>query len=146
MKFILPGLMMLIAATSFAQSTKWIISAQNKNITVSGEDDNEDKLFLLKPVNTNAATDYLTVKIVDNQIRKTWSRSFYIYDEKKQVTAELKFMDTDEYCIKIKDVLSKLQKGKVYNLYSIVNPHDQTKAYMVKIPPVLLCKIKIDDN
>lgn len=143
MKFILSALILLSASTAFTQSTKMIVSARNDSITVSGDDNNDDKTFVLQTIATSNAMDYLTVNVLNENIRSTWRRSFYIYDMNDQIITYLKPMQKDEYCIKMSELLSKLEKNKTYKLISIIIPQDQTKAMAVKIPPLLVCNLKL---
>ena len=55
-------------------------------------------------------------------------------------------MKENEYCITMKEITAKLEKNKSYRLYTIILPWDKTKAMMVKIPPLLVCKLKLADN
>lgn len=143
MKLILYLLIISSTINANAQQMKMIVSARNNSITVVADSDNDNKVLLINPLITNTVADYLTVKVTDEQIRQTWKRSFYVYNDNNQVIAELKPMQQNEYCITMKDLLSKLGKDKEYTLYSIIIPQDQTKSMAVKIPPLLVCKIKL---
>lgn len=146
MKLILYLLIISSTINANAQQMKMIVSARNNSITVVADSDNDNKVLLINPLITNTVADYLTVKVTDEQIRQTWKRSFYVYDDDHQIMAELKPMQQNEYCIKLKDLLPKLNKDKEYTLYSIIIPQDQTKSMAVKIPPLFICKIKFAEN
>ena len=138
--------MWLTVSTGFCQSMKINITTPGDSINLSGDSDNNNTLFNIKPAG-NSTMAYLIINISNDNKGKNWGRRFYINDESNNpVINELKQMKENEYCITIKEITAKLKKNKTYRLYTIILPWDKTKAMMVKIAPLLVCKLKVVDN
>ena len=135
--------MLIIIGHGYAQSTKIIVSAGSDTLTASGDYNNDDKILLIKSSLANNPINYLTVNLKE-ETPSNWKHRFLIYDSSNLI-GELKPMMQNEYCIRIKDILPKLQKSKTYKLMMAVIPQDKTKAFMVQIRPLLVCILKLDN-
>ncbi len=139
MKFFLITLMAFSFAPVFAQDMQFKVSAGDESITVSPEDDNEDKLLVVAPTNENA----LIISILNDDLDKDWKRSFSIYDSADNVIGDFTFMKNGSYCIKYSELRPKLNTTWEYYVCTTAIPKDPAKAMLVKIGRILVCKIKI---
>ena len=142
MKFILLVLLVFPFATLVAQNMEITVSADNKSITVSPDDDNSDKLFTIN-TSSSAGNNFLTIKVADEEIDKDWKRSFFIYDNTGNAVKDFVLMPDDSYCIKIIDLSKLLQPQKDYFISTTAISKDPQKAMLVKVARQLVCEIKI---
>ncbi|MEO8712711.1 MAG: hypothetical protein ABI405_11335 [Parafilimonas sp.] len=142
MKFILSVLLVIPFASLIAQDMEITVCANNNSLTVSPDDDNSDKLFV---INTSSSADnnFLTIKVADEEIDKDWKRNFFIYDSADNAIKDFVFMKDESYCIKISDLYKLIQPQKDYFIYTTALPKDPHKAMLVKVARQLVCKIKI---
>lgn len=145
MKFLLSMLMLLPVTLNYSQEMKLTVSARNESITVAADDDNNDKIFVIKSAAANSGKDYLIVKVFNEETATDWKRSFTLYDSSSNEIASLKLMRKYEYCADLKSILPKLEKNKNYFLYTVALPTDPQKAMLVKPARRLVCKIKLGE-
>jgi len=132
---------MLPAAFVFTQEMSITIAARNESITVSPDDENEDKILSLRTSIPAAKEDYLTVKVANDEIEKDWTRNFIIYDEEDNEISKLAERKENTYCVALEKLLPLLKPRKEYALYTSALPKDPQKAMEVKISRQLVCKI-----
>lgn len=144
MKLVLSILMLLFAAICNAQDMRIILSAKGEKLSVSLDDDNSKRTFIIKQTNiTN--NNYFTAAVSNEETGTDWKRSFIIHNAEDSEIAALKYMHNNSYCISLKELGAKLQPGNQYYLYTIALPQDPKKAMLVKVARRLVCKIIIKD-
>jgi hypothetical protein len=141
MKYILAVLMILPVVHAFSQEMQINVSANNKSISVSPDDKNTDKLFVIE--NAPAGNDFLTIRITNDETEKDWKRSFSIYDSTGNAIKDFVFMKDGSYCTRISELKKALQPQQDYFIYTMAIPKDPNKAMLVKVARKLVCKIKI---
>lgn len=144
MKFILPVLM-LLPLISYTQDMHVTLSAKNERLSVTLDDDNSRRTFILKTTNVGAG-DYFTATVHDEDAEKEWRRTFTIHDAGDSEVAALKDMSNNSYCITLKELIGKMQAENQYYLYTVALPKDPKKAMLVRPARRLVCKIKLSDN
>jgi hypothetical protein len=144
MKYFLLIVLTFFTASLVAQENKITIKAQSKTVTVSIDDDNSDKTLLLNSNLKILKTDKLVAHNSNTKELKDWQRSFMIFDEAGVEILKLQRGPTHRYNqVVLKDIFSKLQKDKVYELYTVALPKDPKKAALVRVRRVLICKIRV---
>lgn len=146
MKFIISILLLMPVALSYSQEMKLNISARNESITVSLDDDNNDKVLRITSSAQNLKQDYLTVKVSDGEMESELNRNFTFHDSDDNEIAALKPMMKNEYCINLKNILPKIKLNSVYSLYTVAIPKDPKKAMLVRPARKLVCKVILADN
>ena len=132
---------MLPVAHAFCQEMQINVSANNKSITVSADDKNTDKLFVIE--GSTAGNDFLTIRIINEEAAKDWKRSFSIYDSTRNAIKDFVLMKDGSYCTRISELKTGVVPQQDYYIYTMAIPKDPNKAMLVKVAPKLVCKIKI---
>lgn len=142
MKLVLLVLILLHAAVCYCQDDDMRISlsAKGTKITVLLNDNNIDRTFNLKSANINA-NDFFTATVFDEQIDTSWQRNFTIHNSSDSVIASLEKVKNNTYNISLTELISKLQTGNQYYLYTIALPVDLKKRMLVKVVRRMVCKI-----
>ena len=143
MKLLLTLLFALPFTLGFSQDMQLNISAGKETISVSLDDDNSGKLVNLSQ--HSAANNFLTIKILNEEIDKDWKRSFTIYNAQDSAIKDFMQMKNGSYCIKLKDLLPALHQSEEYFIYTIAFPKDPKKAMLVRPARKLVCEIKLND-
>lgn len=146
MRVILSILMLVPFIVSYSQEMKLTVSARNQSIKISLDDDNNNKVLIIKSAAQNSKQDYLTVKISNEETEQDWNRTFTLYNSDDSEIAVLKPMAKDEYeyCTNLIK-LPKLQKDKDYLLYTVALPKDPKKAMLVRPARRLVCKVRVEN-
>ena len=133
---------MLPFAFSFSQDRRITVSAGKESFVVTLDDDNENKIFNIKPSIPAAKEVFLTATISNEQTDTGWKRNFIIYDAEDNEMSRLIDVRQNIYCVSLKNLLPLLKQDKEYFLYTTVLPTDPQKAMEVKVARQLVCKIK----
>jgi hypothetical protein len=140
MKLLFSVFMLLHVAVCNSQDMRVALSAKKEKLYVSLNYNNLDRTFSFK--NTKiTATDYFTATVLDEEIDTSWRRSFTIHNNTDSIIASLKNTGDDKYSISLKELISKLQAGNQYYLYTIALPVDLQKQKLVKVVRRMVCKI-----
>ena len=144
MKYILILLTTLLVTSANAQKSGIQVSAPNKTIVVNLLDEDVTKIISINSTLKSVASGKLSV--VNNNWKKEteWKRSFSIYNEKDESIVDLKPCKTSgKYEASLKSLLSKMNKGETYSLYTMAIPRDPKKAAVVRVRRVFVCRISI---
>ncbi len=142
MKFILSALMFLPVVVCCSQDMSIDLSAKGENLSISLDVNNSNRIFSLKKANFNS-TDYFKAIVLNEEIDTSWQRSFTIHNAADSEISVLKHTNDDSYSISLSELISKLQTGNQYYLYTIVLPKDIKKRMLVKVVRRMVCKIVI---
>ena len=112
MKFILM-LLMAISGAVFSQDMRFTVSANNKSITVSPDDENADTVFDIDKAQYGNSS-FLTIHVANEEIDKDWKRSFSIYDKDDNAIKDFTLMKDGSYCIKINELVTQLHQQQEY--------------------------------
>ena len=118
------------------------LSAKGERMTVSLDDNNIGRTFNLKKANITV-NDYFMATVFDEQIDTSWLRSFTIHNSADSIIASLKKTVDNTYSISLKELISGLQPGSQYYLYTIAVPLDPKKRMLVKVARRIVCKIAL---
>jgi hypothetical protein len=141
MKFFIVFLLLLPSKFLMVQEMQFTISANNKSIAIS-PDDNIDTVFTLNK-NEFIKNGFLTVHVSNDEIEKDWKRSFVIYDNSDNVVLTFIQMKDKNFCITLNDLEKKLAPGQEYYVYTTAIPEDPKKAMSVRVARIPVCKLKI---
>jgi len=144
MKSFLLSMAIGVASCGYSQKITITVSAQGKSVSVSPDDENNDKVLVLQTSKASAATD-MVAKVNNEEITRGWKRAFVLYDNEDKEIITLDSMKENCYGISLQALLPVLQKAKQYALYTIVLPEDPQKAMEVRIARQLVCKIQLSD-
>jgi hypothetical protein len=142
MKFILIALMIIPYSYALSQDIKATVSAQNKSITASTEDRNDDKLLLIDASHLSK-NDFLIITVPDKEADKDWKRDFAVYDSADNALKDFVLMKDESYCIKLTELITLMQVQHDYFIYTVAIPKDPKKAMLIKPARKLVCKIRI---
>ena len=142
MKFILSVLMFLPVIICDSQDMQINLSAKGEKLLISLDVNNSNRTFSFKEANIDS-TNYFTATILNEEIDTSWQRSFTIHNAADSEIAALKHMNDNTYCISLKELMSKLQTGNQYYLYTIALPKDIKKRMLVRVVRRMVCKIII---
>ncbi len=118
------------------------LSARGERMTVLLNGNNIDRNFNLKKTKVTA-TDCFMATVINEQIDTSWRRSFTIHNAADSVIASLQNINSDKYIISLKELISKLQAGSQYYLYTIALPLDPKRQMLVKVVRRMVCKITL---
>ena len=141
MKFILMALMAIPVAV-FPQDMRFTVSANNKTLTVSPDDENTDTVFEIEKTQYGNSS-LLTIRVANEEIDKDWKRSFSIYDKDDNAIKDFTLMKDGSYCIKMNELVTQLHQQQEYFIYTTALPKDPKKAMLVKIARRPVCRIRI---
>jgi len=133
--------MLLPSKFLMVQEMQFTISANNKSITIS-PDNNIDTVFTLNK-NEFIKNSFLTVHVSNDEIEKDWKRSFVIYDSSDNIVLSFTQMKDKNFCIKLNDLAKKLAYQQDYYIYTTAIPEDPKKAMSVRVARIPVCKLKI---
>ena len=142
MKFLLSVLMLLPLIACYSQDMRIDLSAKGERLSISLDDNNSNRTFTLKKTNI-AANDFFKATVFNEGIDTSWQRSFTIHNAADSEIATLKPMNGNTYSISLSELISKLQTGNQYYLYTIASPNDPKKQMLVKVVRRIVCKILI---
>jgi hypothetical protein len=142
MKFILVVLMIIPYGYILPQDITVTVSAQNKSITASVEDRNDNKLLLID-TSRLSKKDFLTITIADKETDKDWKRDFAVYDSAGNALKDFILMKDETYCIKLTELIALMQSQHDYFIYTVATPKDPKKAMLIRPARKLVCKIRI---
>lgn len=137
------ALLLLIFAVVFVHA-QHIISVNGKQVLKANEeDDNAGKKVGIKSKAGYPAAAVFEVK--DLKGSKKMVRSYLIYDAQDNVILKLG-ASKKRYAqqVLLKDLLSKLEPGKKFFLYSSAIPSDPQLAAAVRVKRVLLCIVSAE--
>lgn len=143
MKFFITAFITVFTSAAFSQNLQFTVSAFDKTITVSPDEENTDNVFTFKVDQLNQPNSLITIHILHEETDKDWKRNFSIYDSTDNAIQDFVFMKDGSYCIKLQNIASKLKVNNNYFIYTIALPKDPQKAMLVKIGRRLVCEIKI---
>ena len=142
MKLLLSVLMLLPVIAIYSQDMRINLSAKDEKLSVSLDDNNSSRTFVIKKTNI-AAKDYFTAVVINEEIDTGWERKFTIHNAADSGISSLKYMSNNSYCISLKELIPKLQTGTQYYLYTIALPTDPKKQMLIKVVRRMVCKIII---
>ena len=142
MKLLLFVLMFFTVIVCFSQDMRINLSAKGERLSTLLDENNSDKIFSIKQAELNS-TNYFTATVLNEEIDTSWQRSFTIHNASDSEIAVLKHMSDDTYCIFLSELISKLQTGNQYYLYTIALPKDIKKQMLVRAARRMVCKIII---
>ena len=145
MKILFTIVSILFSTIMYSQERNITVSVQNQTVNFSLDDDNSEKVIRLNSSTEITSIDQLVITVLFWKEEQDWSRKFIINDVDGNdiVTLTLK-KKAGIYCEKLNTIIPLLQKGKVYDLYTVSLPKDPKIAMLVKVPRVLVCKISVD--
>jgi len=141
MKFILMVLLTIPVIPVLSQDIQFTVTANNKSITVSPDNEIEDKLLLIDQ--SKSGNDFLTIHVTNEETGKDWKRSFLIYDSADNVIKDIVSMKNGSYCIKLNELKILLHTQQDYFIYTTAIPKDPKKAMLVKVARIFVCRIRI---
>ena len=97
MRYLLLLLFIVFTTSLVAQQSTITVKAQSKSITVTLNDDNNDKSLLLNGNQKVLKTDKLVVYNSNSKELKDWQRSFFIFNEAGSEVLKLKPGPSDRY-------------------------------------------------
>ena len=142
MKFILSALMFLPVVICYSQNMSIDLSAKGEKLSILLDVNNSNKTFSFKKTNINS-TDSFKAIVLNEEIDTSWQRSFTIHNAADSEIAVLKRTKDDSYSIPLNELISKLQTGHQYYLYTIALPKDIKKRMLVRVVRRMVCKIII---
>lgn len=144
MKYFFSFFLLIFSFFAHAQQMTIDVSVLNKNISVSLDEDNLNKILYISSERTKAKHCYLVAKVFNEEKDTSWRRFFMLYDIANTEIAKLKPADNNEYSVELTNLLPLMKKDDTYYLYTIAYPIDPQKAMLVKVPRMLVCVIKLD--
>lgn len=127
-----------------AQEPLFNLTLQKQNLSISLDDENEEKIITLtsQPVYTKA--DQLVIINENWKQEKDWKRSFTLMDNEDNLISDIPEMSKQgTFCVSLENLSRSLKVGQVYRIYTVAYPRDPQQAMLVKVARRLLCIISI---
>jgi hypothetical protein len=144
MKKMLLLLLMLPALCCMAQDTKKpvsiLVSAQGNTVSTYLDSNNSKRTLVLADKQDAAAK--LVIMNANAKRETAYDRKFMVVND-KDADLGISFVSRlagNTYAY-LNDLLTKLQKGKTYKLYTTAIPKDPNVAATVRVQRILLCNI-----
>ncbi len=114
------------------------VTLQKQIVRVIPEQDNAGKQII---VHSNIkSTEKLS--IVNRLDTKDWKRTFEIYNDADQLLLKIPASNQIAYSVSVKQLRASLKKG-THSLYTMAIPRDPSKAAVVRVRRILVCKIMV---
>ena len=144
MKLFLFFLCLSYSASVIAQERVFRLSVQKQTLTVSMDDNKEDKSINITTQSTYTKNDQLLITNTNWKLEKEWKRSFTLVDAEGQDISDIpETGKAGVFCISLENLSPLLQSCHTYKLYTVAFPRDPQKAMLVKIARQLVCTVKV---
>lgn len=144
MKIALLLTLSMFGLTAIAQQQSFKISVQRQIISAHIDSDNSNKKIVITTGNKIANVQRFMIRSLYPELDKDYIRTFSITADSDKTMA--RFTDDKEagvFQVSLKELVSSLEKGKTYKLYTQAIPKDPQLAAKVKVKRILLATIEV---